>query len=566
MPFLVAKTVHGHRYWQIVTSRRVNGKPRQVVLAHLGTADSLLARLAESGDNPIKARTLDFGLLAAAWKLAEALDVVATIDRHVPKRRQGPSIGQYLLLAALNRMVQPTSKARLSGWYRTTALSRWLPLAPKQLCSQRFWDAMDAVSEDAIAHIEADLSRRLVEHFQIDLRCLCFDCTNFDTFIASQSPASLPQRGHAKSKRTDLRVVGLALLVSTDFDVPLFWRVYPGNQPDSVTFASITDELVERYRALARDCEHVTLVFDKGNNSEDNLSELGQGPYHVVGSLVPSQHKDLLAVSLRRFETFAEPRLKGVQAYRTTRKMFGRSWTVVVTRSEELLRGQLRGIAQHLGKRRRALRELQAKLRRSQRPRARGKGYTRESLEAHAKKLGAGQYIKDILRIEVRQRRKQLQLSFSTDQGALHRLIRTTLGKRILFTDNHDWSTEQIILAYRSQHHVEAAFRRMKDPHFVSWEPMHHWTDQKIRVHALYCVIALTLAALLHRQVRHAGLELSLQAILRELSEMREVLNFHPPAGGARAGRLRTSITYSETSRVQQRLAKILGLDSLKVH
>src|SRR5438034_6570024 len=138
----------------------------------------------------------------------------------------------------------------MAQWYRKTPLQRWLPLSAKQLRSQRFWDAMNAVDESAIRKVEMQLSRQLVEDFGIDVRCLCFDCTNFDTFIDSRTSSELARRGHAKSKRTDLREVGLALLVSTDFNIPLFSRVYPGNQPDSVTFGSVTQELIERYRVL----------------------------------------------------------------------------------------------------------------------------------------------------------------------------------------------------------------------------------------------------------------------------------------------------------------------------
>jgi transposase len=563
MPSLVAKTVHGNRYWQIVTSRRVHGQPRQIVLAHLGTTQALLARLAHT-DQPLKARTFDFGLLAAAWRLAHQLDLVATVDRHVAHRGRGPSVGQYLLLAALNRLAHPTSKAQLAHWYEHTALRRWLPLAPRQLTSQRFWDAMDALDDTAIAAIETDLTRTLVDRFQVALRCLCFDCTNFDTFIDTATSASLAQRGHAKSKRTDLRVVGLALMVSTDFHLPLFSEVYPGNQPDSVTFQSVTEKLRARYRVLAGELAHVTLVFDKGNNSAENLTELAGGPYRVIGSLVPSQHPKLLAIPLRRFETFSDPRLEGVSAYRTTYEAFSKSWTVVITRSTDLLRGQLRGIAQHLNKRRRALEALQGKLRRSQQPGAKGKGYTRATLEAHAKKLRAGQYLKEILHIEVSGRPRNLQLNYRTDRAALTRLERTILGKRILFTDNHQWSTEEIILGYRSQYHVEAAFRQMKNPHFVSWEPMYHWTDQKIRVHALYCVMALILAALLHRQARRAGIPQSFETIAAELTNLREVMNFHAPAQRERGGRLRTSITYTEATPLQAHLVKLLDLDALK--
>jgi transposase len=392
--------------------------------------------------SPSKPAFQQFGFLAAAWGLAQRLQLVSFIDRHVPKRRQGARVGQYLLLAALNRLTSPSSKARMAHWQ--TALRRWLPLSRKQLCSQRFWDAMDAVDEQAIRKIEDDLSRELVESFGMDVRCLCFDCTNFDTFLDSRTTSELAQRGHAKSKRTNLRVVGLALLVSTDFHIPLFSRVYPGNQPDSVTFRSVTEELIERYRVLAKNLEHVTLVFDKGNNSEENLAALRPSPYHVVGSLVPTQDPDLLEVPLDKFQACKDARLEGVTAFRTSKKVFGRHWTIVVTHSQELLDGQLRGIAQVLGKRRRALGELQGKLKRSQKPGAKGKGYTGKSLRAHAQNLSSGQYLQKILRVEIRRERGKLQLNYRTDAKALEKLKANTLGRRILFTDNHQWTTEEI--------------------------------------------------------------------------------------------------------------------------
>lgn len=565
MASLVAKTVRGRRYWQIVTSRRVHGQPRQVVLAHVGTADRLLARLTQGAGRPTEAKVTAFGLLAALWTLAQRLAIVETIDREVPKRQQGATVGQYMLLAALNRLSAPTSKAGLARWYQQTALPRWVPVPRPQLRSQRFWDHMGLLDEPAIRRIEAALAGRLVAEFGLDLRCLCFDCTNFDTFLDSRTPAALAQRGHAKSKRDDLRVVGLALLVSTDFHVPLFSHVYPGNQADAVTFGSVTEELVARYRLLARHLEHVTLVFDKGNNSQDNLEGLAESPYHVVGSLVPSQHPALLAVPLRRFAACADPRLEGVAAYRTTQTVFGRPWTLVVTRSAELLAGQRRGIAQHLAKRRRALGALQQKLQRSQRPGARGKGYTRASLERHVAELRRGQYVGEILRITVADRRGRLTLRYHTDPAALARLTRTVLGKRILFTDNHDWTTEEIILAYRSQCHVEAAFREMKDPHGVSWDPLHHWTDQKIRVHAFYCVLALMLSSLLHRQAAQAGIALSLARIREELAAIREVLTLHLPAEGPPGGRLRAFTTYVPPSPEGAKLAALFDLDRLKV-
>jgi transposase len=568
MASIQRRLIHGRPYYYLVESRRVNGKPRPVIVKYLGRAEALLERLAEADRKalPSEAEVTDFGAVAALWDLAGRIDLAATIDRHVPKRDQGATVGTYLTLAAINRCVATTSKTAFAGWYRKTALARLVPIAMPLLSGQRFWDAMSAVSSEAIRAIEAELSARVVRDFNVDLRALCFDCTNFDTYVDSASAATLPQRGHAKSKRTDLRVVGLALLVTADGELPLFSQVYPGNQPDSVTFASVTAELVARYRLLAKETEHVTLVFDKGNNSEENIEELmpdpehGRRAYHVIGSLVPSQHQDLLAVPLREFSPVQDPRLARVQAYRTKKTVFDREWTVVVTRSETLLKGQLRGIAQVLAKRRRALAALQVKLARSQRVGAKGKGYTRESLEAHATELKRSQYVKDILDAHVTAKRGKLRLSYRTDPHALDRLRRTVLGKRIIFTDNHDWSTAEIVLGYRSQYHVEAAFRQMKDPAYVSFRPVRHWTDQKIEVHAFYCVLALLLASLLRREVGRKGIRLTIDALLDQLHGIQEVVNLYAPSG-VRGGRPQARRVLTRRTRLQEQLYRLLDLD-----
>jgi len=112
---------------------------------------------------------------------------------------------------------------------------------------------------------------------------------------------------------------GLYRLISVDFHVPLLWKVYPGNQHDSQTFAQVLQELTTRYQALARDCQSMTLVLHKGNNSASNQEILDASGLHFVGSLVPTHYADLLAIPRKQFTALADPRLQPTQAYRLTR-------------------------------------------------------------------------------------------------------------------------------------------------------------------------------------------------------------------------------------------------------
>jgi transposase len=206
----------------------------------------LLRRLQEGPGTPIKARIFSFGALAALWQIAEELDVVGIIDAESPKRNQGLSCGQYMLLAALNRCVAASSKASLYEWYRTTVLRRLLPTSMRSLSSRRFWDHMSSMTADQIQAIEQRLARQVIERYHIDLKMLIFDATNFDTFIDSRTVSELARRGHAKSKRKDLRIRGLALLVSTDSHIPLLSYAYPGNQNDAAMFSDLAETLIDR--------------------------------------------------------------------------------------------------------------------------------------------------------------------------------------------------------------------------------------------------------------------------------------------------------------------------------
>jgi transposase len=447
-------------------------------------------------------------------------------------------------------------------WLASTPLPRWLGLQPKQFSSQRFWDNMDLLGEAEIDVIGQALSRQLMDTFHLNPACLLFDCTNFDTFIDTENSSHLAQRGHAKSKRTDLRIVGLALLVTADFHIPLLWKVYPGNQHDSVTFSQVLKDLTGRYQDLARVCEDITLVFDKGNNSARNQKILDLTGFHFVGSLVPSQFPDLLAIPMRKFHLLKDPRLQSIQTFRLQRELWDQSRTLVITFSPELQRKQIRGIEQQLAKKRRTLDDLQVRLRRSQQPGAKGKGFSRESLIKQVEQIRCGQYIRSLLQVAITEDNGLLKLTYRTDADTYATLKRNQLGKRILFTDHHEWTDQQIVLAYRAQSHVEDAFADMKDPHFLGWEPMFHWTDSKMRVHAFYCVLALIMGCLLQRRAFQNGVPLSLQQFFKTLSAIQEVTTISSAAGKpGSAGRPRLQTTLSEMDSTQQALYRLFELD-----
>jgi transposase len=143
-------------------------------------------------------------------------------------------------------------------------------------------------------------------------------------------------RGHSKEKRFDLKIVGLAMMVTPDFNVPLFHEVYPGNRSDSVEFDRALAKLKERFSRICGEPRNVTLVFDKGNNSGPNIERVFEdgSPFHVVGSLKGSEHKDLLDIEKKQFQSVSEHRYQGVAAYRLKRQAYGKEMTVLLSSTE----------------------------------------------------------------------------------------------------------------------------------------------------------------------------------------------------------------------------------------
>lgn len=523
MPSLTKKIIRGRPYYYLRECQRVDGKPKIVWQQYLGSPADLVRRLA--GPAPHKAVIREFGGSCACIDIARQLDVAAIVDRHVPKRgSRGPSVGQYLLVAALNRCLAPRSKTRLGAWYQQTVLPRLLGIRASQLTSQRFWDNMSRVDEHAIARIERDLAHAAVDRFGLDLKCLLFDATNFFTFVDSFNlRASLPQRGHSKEGRENLRIVGLALLVTADGDVPLLHHCYAGNQHDSTTFGQVGYEIARRCREMSQGASDITIVFDKGNNSEENLAMVADTPLHFIGSLVPTHHLDLLAIERDQMRRLDKAQLPAVWSHRTKKTVFGVERTVLVTFNRPLFQAQTKTLRREITKRRRKLDRVQASLLRS----ARRTGGNKPTVAGTRKRVAAilaGRHMKELFTASVEPDRNDFpRLTWHFNDKPWRHLQETLLGKTLLFTDNDAWTDEQIVRGYRSQAHVESAFRSMKDPRCLSFRPVHHWTDQKLRVHALYCVIALMILRLLRRKLAQSKLSVSLARMVERLSDVREV-------------------------------------------
>ena len=502
MATLQKRRSRGHLYWSIVESRRINGKPRPVILAYLGRAEDLLKRLTEG--IPQKVKSYSHGAVAALLDLAEELEVVTIINRHLPdpskKLRDGFTIGGSLLLSAVGRACQPTSKMNwYKGFAKHTSLSHLLRMSLVKLDSQHFWDQMEAVPVSVIPLIEEDLVSKVIEAEKVQLDTLFCDMSNFFTYIASTNKhCTLPQRGKNKQKRIDLRQLGLLLIVTRRDHLPLLHKIYQGNLQDRTVFKEHFQQMVQRFKALSGSLEDITLVFDQGNNSRATLREV-DGEIHFVGAISPCHHKELIEKANASMHRVSLSN-KEIDCYRTRTQIWDLDLTVVVYISEKLLQGQIRGIQQNIRKLFAAFDSLREKIRI---PVRQGPSRTQQALEKRIRALIEAHDLEGLICWDLQELAEHtFDLTFGIDEDQLKTLQENWLGRRILITNRHDWSEEEIISAYWGQAQVEYAFKTMKNPFHLALRPQYHWTDQKIEVHGFICLLAFLLSMVLYKRAK----------------------------------------------------------------
>jgi len=527
---------------------------------YLGTAGELAAAMRGGGLGlPGRVQHKDFGAAAAAWGLLEDLGVAGIIDEVSGGRRSdaGASTGTYLALAALNRIVDPCSKLGFADWWKTTAAPRFTKIPASVLDHRRFWDAMHAVTAAQLEEISRRVALRIVGAYGLDCSSVALDMTNFAAFIATANPrAPVAQRGKAKQKRSDLRLADLGLVVTRDGGIPLTWHAYPGDRPDVTQFPSMISQLVRRFEPIAAAAgasPDMTVVFDAGQNSAANFAHLAGTHLRYIGSVPASDCPDLTALPAAQRTIVDKDRLGGLTALDTRRVAYGAERRAILTHSPQLHESQAAGFdGTTLAKAGKKLDDLAAAL-------ARGKTRRpREKVEAEITSIIARPWVRRVITWQLTgDQPRDLRLTWSVVQDARAALEEEIFGKHVLITDHDDWPVAAVIAGYRSQSEAEFSFRQLKDPRVVSFSPMHHWTDHNIKVHVFTCVLALQIAHLMRLTARRAGLDLSVRALLAELTAIGETtLLYQGHKGRPRAHRM-----LDDTTPLQRRLSQVLGLD-----
>lgn len=563
MASIIHKKKANQLYYYVVESARVDGKPRIVQQTYLGTAERLAALVKDrTAPVPLAATSIDFGLPGALWLAAQQTGVFDALESLWPKPRSGPSTAHYLLLAAIHRICRPGPKTEVPDWYRRTVLHSLWGFPAERFDSQAFWDCFDRIQTDTAEDNELDQAQsRLLEIWKqkqlVSRRLLAYDTTNFYTYVASTNTRNeLAQRGHNKQGRHNLRQVGLSYVLDGENGLSLCHHVYPGNVADAEEFPvalARTVALLDRH-GIGR--ETVTLVLDKGSAALANTLGLEQAGVGWISALPWNQAPEELRE--RPVEQLAElsSAQPGVRATSERLVVHGKEYLCVVKYSAPFASEQLHSLTTTVSKALQSMRRLAIELARP------GGRFTEAGIRNKISRWLSASFVSELIRYQLELREDRWHLRFDFDNEAFDRLMTRRLGRTTLLTNRLDWTAEQVVEGYSGQQHIERVFRGLKDGDWLGWGPMHHWTDSKIRVHAFYCMLGISLLQYVHKKAEAAWAGLSMEQLIEELKQVQQFALLYPPQGEKGPNRVATVL--SKQTLAQQSLADVLGLNTLR--
>jgi transposase len=549
MVYLVKKKIKNKIYLYLVESARINGKVKRIWQHYLGPEDSIKDAVNTFSKPPLDVTVTDFGLPVALMQIVKKLNLIEIIDKIVQKREQGISVGQYLVIAALNRCIKPVSKNKIAGWFNNTYLPHFFPKFETYLDSMAYTNHFSYLNPMNISKITEEINQVLQSKFHVDLEHLVYDTTNFYTYINPEDEDCLPQHGHSKENRQTLNLVGLSLLCTQDGTIPLLCDIYQGNVQDAQEFKWQISEIIERIQSLHKNPEDIILTFDKGNHSEEAFRQIDQANLCFIASIRPSTVKEYASLSSSEFQMIKLPNQKETGIYETSKLIYGKSRRLIVVYNPK----QAHWNGENLRKKLNA--EIEEITNFFQDRLNVKKWRNIELVRAKIESIISDKNHFQFIDYSLREESGQIYMDVKLNLEALEKYI-DTLGKTYLITNHPTKDASELVWLFRQQVSVEKAFSYLKSPNLLYARPIFHNKDSSITGHLFSCVLGLLLITLLTREIRQTFPEMTMGSIFSELSsiELSEI------SYGGNSSKIRK---LSHLSSDAEKLVDLLGFESL---
>jgi len=446
---------------------------------------------------------LDVAVVSAVWDEWGLDDVF-----DAPGRRD-VDVAVIARILTVNRCLYPSAKSRTPEWFSRTALPWMVGVSPDLVNPSRIFRDLEAI-ESRKDTICSHLYQRMRKESPESMRTVFYDLSSA-TFSGSR--CVLMKWGRCKEGYG--HHVVLALVVNGD-GLPFYWEVLPGGTADAKTITWLMDRFRERF-----DISQMTLVFDRGMVSEDNLVLLEQDGVKYITAMDKSQLEKISGVDFQPFASLdPEPADELLSAFtKLNDKTYYRDVTgegnrrYILCFNPQLFRDQRRARRQAIADFIAFVETLNRELLAAKHTRQHKATYDKFKRQLVKAKLNG---FMDMNLHPLRQKISgnaerfvdTYQAETLLDEGALKNAGR--LDGFWLLATNHMEKDEQgfrlspqdAIRPYREKVVIESAFRDIKS--FVEVAPMYVWTAEHVRAHFTVCVLAYlinrTLTLRLHKQ------------------------------------------------------------------
>ena len=507
MAFLCTKIINGKKYHYLEERTKIKGNSIRTWQRYLGPADKI-KDFYENNNGKLDIKSKSFGSISAMLSIAEELNLNGIISSIVPDNNYKLSIYQHIIMQSICRFNKPLSRKASIKWFKNSIL----PLLWKKnfQSPQTIFNQFDKVVgniENKIPKIEEELCKVLLQK-GIKPSTLIWDPTNFFTYI--EKGENLPKKGASKEKRFDKNIINLGLVVSEE-NIPLMHVVYEGNKKESDIITNITEMIHERLKKFNFEIENIVFVFDKGNNSEENIPEIKKR-FHFVGSLRMNQMNHLLDIPLSKFEDlYTNNKGNIMKGFRTKENIYGEEYSIVVTCNE-------RGAKKQREKTEISIKKITEKFQEIEnifKKKKKGKKTTTKGLSSRINDFLHKQYI---ALFDWKFNEEKQEFSWSLNKDKLE-LRKKTWGKNILFSDLEKLTAKEIARTYNSKIIVEHDFKALKDKLLIPVKPFNLRKDRRLKAHIFICVLSMILYRYMIWKLK--GLKLSENKLNEELKNMR---------------------------------------------
>lgn len=517
MVYLVKKKLKNNTYLYFEHRKWEDNKSVRAFSIYLGAESKLIKnpkRLRLFDNENVSVDIYDFGLPAILTRIVDKLDLIDIINQCTGKRNQGRSVGEFITLATINRCVQPSSKAKLQKWFNSSYLQSIFPNHDQYLDSMAYVNHFKYLDQDTLENIELKLAQKLQEEFGIKMDQLMYDPSNLYTYInPKKENQQLAKHGKSKEGRNTLNLVAISLFCTRDEGIPIMHNTYSGNIQDATHFKNELPRFLKRMEKLGIEDSSITLVFDKGNISEDAFGLIDESQLTWISSVRPSSHKDLHELVSKDFTFHTLPNGKEVGIKDYTRKMHKKDRRLIVCYNEKQQEWNAHNLQLKIQSRVKAVNDyFDGKLNIK-------KWRSKKAVITKIESL-IGKKHSHYIDFQVTGSYAKLKYSI-TIKTEYTEEIEQTLGKSYFMTNDLKSPSSEIIWHYRQQYTVERAFSYLKGPEQIRIRPMYHHIDSSIRGHIFTCVLALLLLSLLEKEVRLFEPNLSQPTIIELLKEMK---------------------------------------------